>query len=360
MARIVFGALADVPQFAQFVLLSHARLAAENLFLRKQLALYVERQVKPRRATNATRLTRVVLARFIEWRPILTIVRPDTLVRWHRHAFRLCGGWKSRRRGRPPIPPELQQLIADMARANRTWGEERIAAELWLKLGISLSPRTIRRYMRRSRPSHDGRRSQAWSTFVRNHAREVLACDFFVTVTATFRMFYVLVILDVGTRRIVHWNATEHPTADWTMQQFRSCVSGDGPHRFVIHDRDSIFSWELDRGLAAMGVRVLQTPAWTPQANAFCERLIGTMRRECLDFMIVLHDRHLRRILGEWVNHYNHGRPHASLGPGVPDPSRPIGIVKNSGRAIRAGYRVTARAVLGGLHHEYDLERVAA
>src|SRR5688572_28459749 len=131
MARIVFGLLADVLQFARFGLQSHARLAAENLFLRKQLALYVERRVKPRRATNATRLTLVVLARFIEWRPVLTIVRPDTLVRWHRHAFRLFWRWKSRRCGRPRIPSELQQLIADMARANRTWGEERIGSELW-------------------------------------------------------------------------------------------------------------------------------------------------------------------------------------------------------------------------------------
>jgi putative transposase len=228
------------PAIRPFVLLSHPRLAAENLFLRKQLALYVERQVKPRRATNATRLTLVVLARFIEWRPILTIVQPDTLVRWHRYAFRLFWRWKSCRRGRPSIPPEVQQLIGDMARANRTWGEERIAAELWLKLAISLSPRTIRRYMCRSRPSHEGSRSQAWSTFVRNHAREVLACDFFVTVTATFRILYVFIILVVATRRIVHWNATAHPTAQWTMEQFRSCISGEGPHRFVIHDRDRI------------------------------------------------------------------------------------------------------------------------
>jgi putative transposase len=195
---------------------------------------------------------------------------------------------------------------------------------------------------------------------VRNHAREVLACDFFVTVTATFRMLYVFVILDVGTRRIVHWNATEHPTAAWTIQQFRSSVSGDGSHRFIIHDRESIFSRAVDGGLAAMGLRVLKMPASTPQANAFCERLIGTMRRECLDWVIVLNERHLRRVLGEWVNHYNHGRPHASLGPGIPDQPRATAMAKNTGRGIRAVYRVTARPVLGGLHHEYDLERLAA
>jgi putative transposase len=174
MVRTAFGLAIDVLRFVGLGLRSHARLAAENLFLRKQLALYLEREVKPRRASDATRLTLVVLARFIEWRALLTIVQPDTLVRWHRHAVRLFWRWKSRRRGRPRIPPELQQLIADMARANRTWGEERIAAELLLKLGISLSPRTVRRDMRRPRSAHPGSRTQAWSTFVRNHARDVL------------------------------------------------------------------------------------------------------------------------------------------------------------------------------------------
>jgi hypothetical protein len=269
MVRTVFDLVVDVLRFVALGLRSHARLAAENLLLGKQLTLYLERETKPRRATNATRLTLVVLAKFIEWRSVLTIVQPDTLVRWHRHAFRLFWRWKSRHRGRPQIPPELQQLIAHMAKANRTWGEERIAAEVLLKPGISLSPRNVRRYMRRPRPIRRGARTQTWSTFVRNHAREVLGCDFFVTVTARFRLVYVFVILDMGTRRIVHWNATEHPTAEWTLQQFRACVTGDGPHRFVIHDRDSIFSSALDRGLTAMGLRVLKTPYLTPKAKDY-------------------------------------------------------------------------------------------
>jgi len=275
MVRTVFDLVVDVFHFVGLGLRSHGRLAAENLFLRKQLALYLERQVTPRRASNATRLTLVVLARFIEWRALLTIVQPDTLVRWHRHAFRLFWRWTSRHRGRPRIPPELQQLIADMARANRTWGEERIAAELLLKLGVALSPRTVRRYMRRPPPASLGARTQTWSTFVRNHARELLACDFFVTVTARFRLVYIFVVLDVGTRQLLHWNVTEHPTAAWTVQQFRTCVTGESGHRFVVHDRDTIYSPAVDRGLRAMGVRVLKTPIATPQANAYCERLSG-------------------------------------------------------------------------------------
>jgi putative transposase len=138
-----------------------------------------------------------------------------------------------------------------------------------------------------SRPPRAGRGTQAWSTFVRNHARGVLASDFFVVVTATFRLFYVFVVLEVGTRRIVLWNVTAHPTAEWTAQQFRMVGPGDQTHRFVIHDRDTIYSEQVDRSLEAIGLAVLTTPVRVPQANAFCERLIGTIRRECLDFVIV-------------------------------------------------------------------------
>ena len=150
-------------------------------------------------------------------------------------------------------------------------GEERIAAELLVKLGIRVSPRTVRRYMP-ARPPRATRGTQAWSTFVRNHARSALACDFFVVVTATFRMMCVFVVLEVGTRRIRHWNVTAHPTADWTAQQFRMIVPGDQPHRFVIHDRDTIYSAGVDRTLAAMGLIVLKTPVQVPQANAFLRK----------------------------------------------------------------------------------------
>ena len=287
-------------------------------------------------------------------------MKPETLIRWHRKGFRLFWRWKSRAPGRPPIPADVQQLIATMAAANRTWGEERIAAELLVKLGIRVSPRTVRRYMP-SRPPRPRPGTQAWSTFVRNHARSVLASDFFVVVTATFRVLYVFVVLEVGTRRILHWNVTEHPTADWTAQQFRMIVPGDQAHRFVIHDRDTIYSEGVDRTLEAMGLTVLKTPVRVPQANTFCERVIGTIRRECLDFVIPMNERHLRAILREWVSHYNRGRPHASLGPGIPEGSVVAAVVSEStGRSIPAGCRVAATPILSGLHHEYRLERQAA
>jgi len=359
VVHVALALALDLVRFVALAFRSHGSLAAENLFLRKQLAYYLERQVKPRRADTPTRLTLVLLGRFVDWQLLLTLVQPDTFLRWHRRGYRLFWRWKSRARGRPPIPVDLQRLIASMAIANRTWGEERIAAELRLKLGITVSPRTVRRYMPRRGPSRGGSQSPSWRTFLRNHASEVLACDFFVAVTAGFRRVYVFVVLDITTRRIVHWNVTRHPTAEWTVQQFRNCITSDEAYRFLIHDHDAIYAPAVDSALTSMHVRVVTTPVRVPQANAFCERAIGTVRRECLDWVIPLNERHLRRILAEWVNHYNDQRPHSALGPGVP--AEPLtGKVLLTGHDVSHGYRVAVRSVLGGLHHEYRLEPLAA
>ena len=194
---------------------------------------------------------------------------------------------------------------------------------------------------------------------MRNHASAVVACDFFVVVTATFRVMYVFAVLEIGTRRILHWSVTDHPTAEWTAQQFRMVASGDQPHRWLLHDRDSIFSEGVDATVAAMGLTVLRTPVRVRQANSFCERLIGTVRRECLDWLIPLNERHLRVVLRGWVRHYNTARPHTSLVPGIPDPASRI-APSSSGHRIRDGCRVVSEPILGGLHHEYRLEPRAA
>jgi putative transposase len=188
----------------------------------------------------------------------------------------------------------------------------------------------------------------------------ILACDFFVTVTANFRMLYVFVIMEVGSRRIAHVNVTAHPTAAWTLQQFREVISGERAEHFLIHDRDSIYSRDFDDALRATGLTILKTPYQAPQANAFCERLIGTIRRECLDFLIPLSERHLRTILKEWVRHYNRSRPHSSLGPGIPHAGFRYRRVKPCGHRIPMDHRVVAKPILGGLHNEYRLERRAA
>ena len=358
---VLFGVARNALQFLLLGTRSSAALKAENLFLRKQLALFVERKAKPHQASDATRVTLALLSQLFPWREALVSVQPETLLRWHQKSFRLFWRWKSRPRGRPRLPYNLRTLILDMAKDNPTWGEERIADELLLKLGIRVSARTVRHYLPESRGPRGGVSSQRWSTFVRNHAQAILACDFMVAVTARFRLLYVFVIMEVGTRRIVHCNVTAHPTASWTLQQFREAISGKEAQRFLIHDRDSIFSAELDAALQAMDLRILKTPFRVPQANAHCERLIGTLRRECLDFLIPLNERHLQRILQRWVAHYNQGRPHSSLGPGLPEPGQGIRMPESRHRhSVAPHQRVVSRPILGGLHHEYCLEPIAA
>lgn len=183
---------------------------------------------------------------------------------------------------------------------------------------------------------------------------------FFITVTASFRVLYVFVIMEVGTLRITPLNVTAHPTAEWTLQQFREVITGEKPYRFLIHDRDSIYSQELDLALKAMGLRILKTPYRAPQANSYCERLVGSIRRDCLDFLIPLNEQHRRRTLKVWVNHYNRGRPHSSVGPGNPDPPLDLWPKASSRHRIPQGYGVVAKPILGGWHQEYELKTFAA
>lgn len=340
---------------------SKASLAAEVLFLRKQLAFYQERKIKPRRFNDSARLSILLLAKLFDWKSALINVKPETFVGWHRRAFGMFWRWKSRG-GRPRSPKNIRRLIVEMATNNPTWGQERVADELSLKLGILVSPRTVRAYW----PEHLDTRprrvsTQRWMTFVRNHANSMIACDFATVVTARFRVLYVFVVMGVGTRRILHYNVTSHPTALWTTQQFREAIPSDHNYRFLIHDHDSIFSEQVDEAVQSLGLKTLRTPVRAPQANAYCERLIGTMRRECLDFMIPLSEKHLRMILHEWVRHYNCGRPHSSLGPGPPVPAPPIPVPPPPHRhQLPAGWGIATKSLLGGLHHEYRLEKAAA
>jgi len=353
--------LGDVFRLLALCLRPKTSLAAENLFLRKQLAFYQERKVKPRRADNPTRLTLVLLSRWFNWRGALTVVKPKTFVTWHRKGFRLFWRWKSEA-GRRPIPVELQHLIRRMARENPSWGEERIANELLLKLGLRVSPRTIRKYMPKSPAAPRGgpRGDQRWATFLKNHARGIIACDFCIVVTATLRILYVLVVMEHASRRLIHLNATAHPTAAWTLQQLRETIPSDHPYRFIIHDHDAIFSAELDASLTRLGLKVITTPRQCPQANSLCERLIGTLRRECLDWIIPLGEGHLKRTLGSWVAHYNRGRPHSSLGPAVPQQHCVFQALQRRRHRFDGKVSIVARPVLNGLHHEYRVIARAA
>jgi putative transposase len=349
----------DVLQFALGGFRTHAALTAENLFLRKQLALYQERNQRHRRTSAADRFVLLQLSRLFDWRLALVIVKPATLVAWHRTAFRRFWRWKSRPPGRPSLPVGLKLLIGSMASDNPTWGEERIADELSLKLGIRVSPRTVARYVKH-RPVPSGSRDQRWATFVRNHAKAIVACDFFVAITAKFRILYIFVAMEISSRRLLHIGVTEHPTAEWTIQQFREFMN-EAPHcRFVIHDRHATFSLKVDSELGSFGVQVLRTPVHSPTANSFCERLIGSIRRECLDYLIPFNERHLRKILREWAAHYNFGRPHKALGPGMPGSPESKPPTWECRHSIPKDFRIVVQPVLGGLHHEYSLERQAA
>jgi len=264
---------------------------------------------------------------------------------------------KARAAGRYPT--------ADCANGERepNLGTRADCRELGLKLGVEVSPRTVRAYWPQECDPRNGKKtsSQRWQTFVRNHAQSILACDFLVSITAGFRVLYVLVIMEIGSRRIVHYNVTAHPTAEWMLQQFREAIPGEHEYKFLIHDRDSIFAAEADHELKSFGMRVLRTPVQAPKANAYCERLIGTIRRECLDWVIPLSEKHLRRILREWVAHYNRGRPHASLGPGIPEPKiERLPSRTNQRHELPLDCRIRTKDVLGGLHHEYWLQKIAA
>jgi putative transposase len=346
----------DLIQWCGLFFRPRESLEAEILFLRRQLALYRERGVKPKRVDAATRVALRFLSRWFDWRSALVVVRPETLIGWHRAGFRLWWRWKSRS-GRPPIPKELRELIRRMARENPAWGQERIANELLLKLGLRVSPRTVGKYMPRPAPGRP-RGDQQWSTFLRNHARAIIACDFCVAVTSTFRVLYVLVVIEHHSRRLIHFNVTAHPTAQWTRQQLREAVACEEQYAYLLHDRDAIFSAEVDESIRRLGLRVLKSPPHSPKANSICERVIGTIRRECLDWLIPLSEAHLRQTLKSWVAHYNSGRPHSSLGPGVPDPpANSIAPLSPSRHRLDDFCAVYAKTVLGGLHHEYSLAR---
>jgi putative transposase len=359
---ILLTLLGDMVRFLRLCLRPPASLAAENLFLRKQLALYQERHVTPRRATNATRFALVWLGHCFDWHTALSIVTPQTFLRWHRQGFRLFWRWRSRP-GRPRIPAELQALIRQMAQDNPTWGQARIANELLLKLGLRVSPRTVRTYMPKRFDRGLGNRvpSQCWSTFVRNHAQAIVACDFCVVVTATFRLLYVFVIIEHASRRLLHVNVTAHPTAAWTLQQLREAIPVDHGYRFLLHDRDSIFSPALDLSIGHLGLNVLKTPVRTPVANAICERVLGTLRQEVLDFVIPLTEHHLRCLLPAWRCHDNEGRPHMALGPGLPQPPSSLPVPLPGGRhQLPEHLQVRTSLILGGLHHDDRLEEKAA
>jgi transposase InsO family protein len=331
------GTLADLVR-------TKPELIAENALLRQQL-IVLRRSVKRPRCTRVDRAVLVLLAgRVRSWRQSLLIVQPDTLLRWHRNLFRRFWRRKSRATAlahRPPIAPETIALIREMAVANRTWGAERIRGEL-LKLHIRVAKATIQKYLRGARPPR--RAGQSWATFLHNHAQGIWACDFLPVTDLLFRSIHAFFVMELATRKIVHVGVTRHPSDAWVTQQLREAIPFGLHPKHLIRDNDRKFGPAFSALAAATGIDAVRTAYRAPKEHACCERLLGSVRRECLDHLLILSEAHVLRVLREYVAYYNTERPHQGLQQRIPDPPVATGLATGP---------VHATPVLGGLHHSY-------
>ena len=334
------GALQVVAVLLRLLLQSRAALAAENLALRQQVAV-LQRSVKRPRLHRRDRIFWVWLSRLWRgWRLSLLIVQPETVIRWHRQGFRLYWRWKSRSRcGRPKLDVEIRALIRRMSRENPTWGRRRIRSELHL-LGYEVAELTVAKYMVRGRKPP----SQRWRVFLKNHSREIAAIDFFTVVTLNFRVLICFVVLRHHRRTVVHFNVTSHPTGRWAAQQIVEAFAYDTAPSYLLRDRDGIYSSYFANRVRGMGIEEVLIAPHSPWQNPFVERLIGSIRRECLDHVLVINEAHLRRVLREYFAYYHDARPHQSLDGNAP---RPREIEPPSQG------RIVAEPQVGGLHHRY-------
>ncbi len=318
---------------------SRATLEAEIWTLRQQINA-LRRTAPTKHAFSA--IDRLIFVGlywlFPKVRDALAIVKPDTIVRWHRAGFRSYWRWKSRPRGgRPTVPLEIRELIREMSIANPLWGAPRIHGEL-LKLGIEIGQTSAAKYMARRR----GPPSQGWKTFLRNHADGIAAMDLFVVPTISFRLLYGLLVVGHDRRQIIWFGVTVHPTAEWIANQITEACGWEQAPRYLIRDRDGAYGEVFIRRVRSMGIRDRPTSPRSPWQNAYAERLIGSIRRKCLDHVVVFGERHLRHVLLSYMHYYNEVRTHLSLGKDAP-----------TSRCVQRDGHILCRPVLGGLHHQY-------
>jgi len=321
---------------------SRAALHLENLALRHQLGVLQRSVKRPRVAAPDRLLWAWLCGAWNDWRSALVIVKPDTVIAWHRQGFRLFWTWKVRRGepGRPPVSKETRALIRQMSRENPLWGAPRIHGEL-LKLGIDIGETSVGKYMVRHRKPP----SQTWRTFLDNHLKTMVSVDFFTVPTIRFQVLYVFLVLAHDLRRIVHFNVTAHPTAEWTAQQLREAFPWETAPRYLLRDRDRIFGDDFNKQVREMGIKPVLSAPRSPWQRAYVERVIGTIRRECLDHVIVLGERSLSHHLQCFVDYYHRSRTHLGLEKDSPVP-RPV-------QSADMG-RVVAIPEVGGLHHRYE------
>jgi putative transposase len=323
--------------------LSRQALVLDNLALRQQLATLAHRGRRPR-LERADRFFWVALRRvWADWAASLAIVKPATVVAWHRRAYRAYWRRISRQLGRPRTDAQLRDLVRRMVTENR-WGAPRIHGEL-LKLGFRVSERTVSRYIRTSRPRRPP--GTSWKTFLDNHRDVLAAMDFFTVPTLTFRLLYVLLIIQHDRRKVLHVNVTAQPTAAWVRQQLREAFPFTVAPRYLLMDRDAIFSAEVCQAVEHMGVCPVRTSFHSPWQNGVAERWIGSCRRELLDHVIVFNEEHLRRLLLEFLEHYHNDRTHLSLGKDPPT-TRAVSAPTSPCATVASLPRV------GGLHHRYE------
>lgn len=312
------GVVSAIVVFLRAVLGDSATIAAENLALRQQLAV-LQVSVKRPRLWQLDRVFWVGLSRiWADWRSCLVIVKPETVVRWHREGFRLYWRWKSRKKpGRLKTGDVVRSLIRRMARENPTWGAPRIQSELAL-LGHTVAESTVAKYMNRScKPP-----SQTWRTFLGNHTGDIVAVDFFVVATVSFRLLYCFLVLRHDRWRGVHFNVTLHPTARWRTQQVVEAFPFDTSPRFLICDHDGIYGEDFRKRIEHLGIEEVLIAYRSPWQSPYVERLIGSIRRECLDHVIVFNEAHLIRILTSYFAYYHEALTHLSLDRNAPMPSR--------------------------------------
>jgi putative transposase len=335
---LLLGMLADLAR-------GKSELVAENALLRQQLII-LRRQSKRPMCTKRDRSLLVLLARATRsWRQALLIVQPETLLRWHRQGFRLFWKHKSKATShKPKVTGETIALIKDMAMNNLLWGAERIRGEL-LKLDIHVCKRTIQKYMRGVRSPRPT--VQSWRTFLRNHGGEIWACDFLQVTDLFFRSLFAFFNTLLKSRKVIHVGVTRSPTDAWTAQQLREATPFGQTPKYLIRDNDSKFGPCFARVAATSGIKILKTPYHTKRPNAICERFLLSVRRECLDHVLILHEKHLHRILLAYVEYFNRARPHQGIHQQVPQGE--IACLPSDPRAMR----IISVPILGGLHHEY-------